>query len=549
MVATRSKTGKTPSKLALYPGYISDAPDLLPTKRSSRVTSPNEGKDANARRRTISPRRASSPRKVSLAAPTPSKDAKKALHTHRLEFGGSLGTGLMMVIFPLLMYYMWICQTFYKGNLVFIKPSESLTDFGLRLWRHVRTGAWPDVSTWVLYWGFIVFEGILYVTLPGVWAKGNAMTHQRGRRLDYFCNGIWSLYVSIITAAVLEYLKIFRVGTIIHRFGPLMSVGIISGYIVSALAFVIGIARKRQHQVTGKWVYDFFMGVELNPRIGLLDLKMFCEVRLPWFILLALSSSAAFDQYQTYGHVSWQMGFIVLAHWLYTNACAKGEECIVTTWDMSHEKWGFMLIFWNLAGVPFTYCHSMLFLATHDPKTYNWSTLTNVGLFAILGLSYYVFDTGNSQKNNFRQQEAGSFKRRRAFPQLPWHTLRNPTFIRCRGGGTILTSGWYGLARKMHYTADFIQALSWGLVCGFHSPFPYFYPFFFLCVLVHRVSRDLARCREKYGKDWVEYERQVPYLFIPVRFWLLQANSSMYFKCDETMAILFKPYSCTSLLL
>lgn len=47
------------------------------------------------------------------------------------------------------------------------------------------------------------------------------------------------------------------------------------------------------------------------------------------------------------------MAFMVLATWLYLNACAKGEECIPQTWDMFHEKWGFLVIFWNFAGVPF----------------------------------------------------------------------------------------------------------------------------------------------------------------------------------------------------
>jgi hypothetical protein len=37
-----------------------------------------------------------------------------------------------------------------------------------------------------------------------------------------------------------------------------------------------------------------------------------------------------------------------------TLSCScKGEECIPQTWDMFHEKWGFMVIFWNFAGVPF----------------------------------------------------------------------------------------------------------------------------------------------------------------------------------------------------
>lgn len=63
------------------------------------------------------------------------------------------------------------------------------------------------------------------------------------------------------------------------------------------------------------------------------------------------------------------MAFMILATWLYLNAwyallislvpllketnSGKGEECIPQTWDMFHEKWGFMVIFWNFAGVPF----------------------------------------------------------------------------------------------------------------------------------------------------------------------------------------------------
>jgi delta24(24(1))-sterol reductase len=35
-------------------------------------------------------------------------------------------------------------------------------------------------------------------------------------------------------------------------------------------------------------------------------------------------------------------------------------------------------------------------------------------------------------------------------------------------------------------------------------------------MIIHRALRDIAKCREKYGEAWREYERQVPYLFIPV---------------------------------
>jgi delta24(24(1))-sterol reductase len=35
-------------------------------------------------------------------------------------------------------------------------------------------------------------------------------------------------------------------------------------------------------------------------------------------------------------------------------------------------------------------------------------------------------------------------------------------------------------------------------------------------MIIHRALRDIERCRENYGEAWTEYEKMVPYLFIPV---------------------------------
>jgi delta24(24(1))-sterol reductase len=59
------------------------------------------------------------------------------------------------------------------------------------------------------------------------------------------------------------------------------------------------------------------------------------------------------------------------------------------------------------------------------------------------------------------------------------------------------------------------------LITGFKSPFPWFYSVFFTGMIIHRAMRDIEKCREKYGEAWKEYERQVPYLFIPVSLSLL----------------------------
>ncbi|KAI9698579.1 MAG: hypothetical protein M1812_008439 [Candelaria pacifica] len=216
-----------------------------------------------------------------------------------------------------------------------------------------------------------------------------------------------------------------------------------------------------------------------------------------------------------------------MAHYLYANACSKGEECIVTTWDMYYEKWGFMLIFWNLAGVPLSYCHCTIYLANHSPSNYHWNRPFLIFLYVAYLFVYWVWDTTNSQKNRFRQMERGQLIDRNTFPQLPWGTVKNPKTIKTKTGDLILVDGWYGYARKIHYTCDAFFAISWGLITGFDSPFPWFYPVFFLTMISHRAYRDIQRCEAKYGEAWQEYKRRVPYLFIPVSAALFLSAHSM----------------------
>lgn len=104
---------------------------------------------------------------------------------------------------------------------------------------------------------------------------------------------------------------------------------------------------------------------------------------------------------------------MVLATGLYINACAKGEECIPQTWDMFYEKDGFMLIFWNFAGVPFvssktgrtlmrssvdnallfsqTYCYPTLYMVRNHPDVYKFPLWGNIALFSTLMIAHYMY--------------------------------------------------------------------------------------------------------------------------------------------------------------
>lgn len=446
----------------------------------------------------------------------PGLDPKIDYSGHK-EFGGSLGVSAMMIGFPLLMYYMWIGATYYDGKFPTREEGQSFGDFFTHLANLAYTGAFPSAKAWIIYWVFGIFEMACYCLMPGVWGHGKPLPFKNNVQLPYYCSGMWSMYTTLALAAVLHVTGLFPLYTILDEFGPIMSVAIISGFLVSIAAYFSALYRGAEHRMTGSFLYDFFMGAELNPRMfGILDFKMFFEVRIPWYILLLLSCATATRQYENYGYVSKEVCFLILAHFLYANACSKGEELIISTWDMYYEKWGFMLIFWNLAGVPLTYCHCTLYLANHHPDTYSWNPFV-LGAFTIFYLFvYWIWDTTNSQKNRFRAEETGKGVQRKTFPQLPWQHVKNPHVITSKDGGRILADGWYGKARKIHYTCDTIFAISWGLICGFNSPFPWFYPIFFTGMITHRAMRDIEKCRAKYGEAWTQYEKEVPYLLIPV---------------------------------
>lgn len=54
------------------------------------------------------------------------------------EFGGPVGVTAMMIGFPILMYYLWICLWFYDGQIVYPSSLDDVQPFLWRMWEHVK---------------------------------------------------------------------------------------------------------------------------------------------------------------------------------------------------------------------------------------------------------------------------------------------------------------------------------------------------------------------------------------------------------------------------
>lgn len=401
-----------------------------------------------------------------------------------------------------------------SGQMIIPTSVDSLKEHVAGAINLVITKGTPSTTTWIAYFMFFFVQILLASFMPGVMTEG-LPTAPKGIRLKYLCNGYSCYYFCIIGVFAMHYVGFFPLTYLVDNYGEVLMASMIIGDVTSLFWYIYGLLFADEYNgraaLTGNVIYDFFMGSILYPRIGIVDIKMVAECRWSWFTLFLITLSCAAKQYETTGTVSPNMWLMLTAHWLYSNATAKGEHCIPPTWDMFHENFGWMLNFWNVCGVPFLYAFQSLYILKNQESISEFYPLPlTVFNFVLLLLAYYIFDTANSQKAHIKIDV-----RRNTFPSMPWGILEKPIRYIETPKGNLLVDGWYAFARKMQYTGDILMALSWGLACGFGSPLPYFYFTFFTSMIIHRQTRDEARCAEKYGVYWKQYTDTVPNVFIP----------------------------------
>ncbi|KAH9492700.1 Delta(14)-sterol reductase [Bulinus truncatus] len=151
---------------------------------------------------------------------------------------------------------------------------------------------------------------------------------------------------------------------------------------------------------TGNIIYDFFIGRELNPRIGPLDLKFFCELRPGLIGWVVLDWIMVYKAYQETGTFPANLLLVTVFQTIYVADALWFESAILTTMDITHDGFGFMLAFGDLAWVPFLYCLQPRFL--YETKfVLPWYCLAPIALLNLVG--YGIFRLSNSQKDRFRK--------------------------------------------------------------------------------------------------------------------------------------------------
>lgn len=429
--------------------------------------------------------------------------------TLKREFGGAMGAAILIVFLPMVTLCLFIfCNDIYVHNGLEFDFETIKNVFNVKVlsqWKHLffNKECWKFYTTW--FFGLTILD----LLMPGYERQGVEL--RDGTKLNYLINGV--TLTSFLFMVLCQRFSTFgfnlpELDFLYDNFTGMMITAWEFSIILATLCYLFSFkpltgvngkgTKERILSIngnSGNLLFDWFIGRELNPRIGSWDIKLFCELRPGLLLWLLLNLASAQHQYKTLGHFSNSMIIVNVLQLIYIMDGVLNEEGCLTMIDITTDGFGFMLSFGDLCWVPFCYCLQTRYLAIVE---IDLSTSFSFIIILTMAIGFYIFKASNRQKSKFRQG------------QLP-----HMKSIKTKRGTKLLIEGWWGVSQHINYFGDILIALSWCLPTCFNTPLTYFYVFYFTSLLLHRQIRDEEKCREKYGESWEEYERIVKYKIVP----------------------------------
>jgi 7-dehydrocholesterol reductase len=259
---------------------------------------------------------------------------------------------------------------------------------------------------------------------------------------------------------------------------------------------------------SGNFIFDYYWGTELYPRIFGWDVKLFTNCRfglMSWPLILL---SLAAKQQQLHGLTD-SMIVSVALQLIYITKFFFWESGYLRSLDIMHDRAGFYICWGCLVWVPGIYTSPTFYLVNHpDTLGLFWATTIFVVGTAFILINFWA----DRQRQRVRETEGRCL----IWGKIPDITIaRYTTTLGEHKQNILLTSGWWGFARHFHYVPEILGAFCWSLPALFSNFLPYFYVVFLTILLIERAYRDDRRCAKKYGSDWTLYCQKVPYKIIP----------------------------------
>lgn len=264
------------------------------------------------------------------------------------------------------------------------------------------------------------------------------------------------------------------------------------------------------------FLFDYYWGTELYPRICGVDVKKFVNCRFSMTFWMLAGVSYCCKSCELHGYLDPGLVLSALSQFLYLCKFFLWEIGYMRSIDIIVDRAGFYETWGCLVFVPALYTlHSRLLVLS--PSQLSWPT--GLAIFSV-GLAGVWFNyCADLQRMRFRERKGDClvWGQKPSFIKAKYKALNEKTGEMETHESLLLASGWWGVARHFQYALELTAAWSWGLLGGVFTNgcLPLFYPSFLTILLLHRAMRDEEKCLKKYGEYYKDYMKLVPYRIIP----------------------------------
>ncbi len=415
----------------------------------------------------------------------------------------------LILVCPMTVMIVWQLNTDLHGSLLAYWQYIKTTNFFTALYYFWQPVLFGTAMAWKIIACFGLVQLILMRVVPGKRFEGPLTP--KGNTPIYKANGFSCYLITMVLFFVGSYgLGWFSATIIYDNF-----LGILGALNVFSLLFCLLLYIKGRYfpsttdkGVTGNFIFDYYWGTELYPRILGWDIKLFTNCRFGMMSWPLIIISFAAKQTQVYG-LSNSMLICVLIMLVYITKFFWWETGYLRSLDIMHDRAGFYICWGCLVWVPAIYTLPAMYLVNH-PYHFSWLAGAFILAAGVISVMLNYFADRQRQMVRATNGECKIWGKKPEIIKAQYVTKEGET-----KNSILLVSGWWGVSRHFHYLPEILSAFFWTLPVLFLNFLPWFYVIFLTILLFHRSIRDEARCREKYGLYWQQYCERVPGRIFP----------------------------------
>ncbi|XP_028171007.1 delta(14)-sterol reductase [Ostrinia furnacalis] len=442
-----------------------------------------------------------------LATPLRGSESKLVQMGSRWEFGGRVGSALLIILIPLVVF----------AILISCKKSCSLKTI-LNINKHKSIGQWLTVHAGIFSLCQYLVQAI-FAIVPLFGTKADRLDETGNK---YCFNAFFASVFTVNALYLLDFFEMYDKEALLNEYLQLAVVSYIFAVLLSLLLYVksrnIDSTELNLYGSTGYKLYDFFMGREIHPFIKKLDVKVWISrvSNINSLILTALIFKQGL-QYE-YTKVEDQNLSIDSLKVMLQNMQTKPTILVFSLMQLTYilnfvmkEHKVTTTFFWQSEGVgylqvvssalyPFYFTSISKFVADTQ-LSLSTNILISASVLYVLG--FFIMLISNNIKHEFRTN-----------PLQP--SMANLDSMPTFHGKKLLVSRLWGLLRHPNYAGDILIHLALATPGVVSENYVAAAPALLtILVLLHRAWRDHARCGRRYGAAWNRYCKRVPSLIIP----------------------------------